>query len=235
MIFASSETLSAEVCRRAVSHFGVPVIDRYGQVERVCSAWALHDDPAGGSESQVEGVAESYYFAPACGHVELHWSHTGESHDFYEVIATSFWNSAQPMVRYRTGDLARIPKETTASDRTAICRGLKPFHGIGGRSGDFLISPDGTQLLGIDHIPRGIAEAVQVQVHQPERKRVEIWVLPGEGYEAATQSRILSNARLKIPESIDVEVIVKSALYRTERGKTPFVVRRDAEGEAELE
>ena len=167
--------------------------------------------------------------SPACGHVELQWSHAGDQHDFYEVIGTSFWNSAQPMVRYRTGDLARIPKEATAEERRAICRGLKPFHGIGGRSGDYLVSPDGTLLLGIDHIPRGIVEAVQMQVHQTSRERVEIWVVPSEAYGAGAGARIMSNARKKIPQNMEVEVIVKSTLFRTERGKTPLVIRHDAD------
>lgn len=193
---------------------GVPVIDYYGQAERVCASYSMR-------------VGE-HYFLPAYGRVELVFSHDDPEFDFYEIVGTPYWNEAQPLVRYRTGDYARLAKGMTENDIAEICLGIRPFFGVSGRQSDYLISPERGHLMGIDHIPRGIPDVVQMQFHQTALDAVQIHVVPMPGYSRATEALILKQARQKIPESMKVEVVCVDRLYRTERGKAPLVVRTGA-------
>lgn len=211
LVLSSSEVLSSETHRLGESTFGTPVLDYYGQAERVSLSYS------------IDGT--NHYFLPTYGRAELLYSHSEEDHDLYDVVGTSYWNDAQPLVRYRTGDHARLPKGLTRQDIDDIALGLRPFFGIAGRTDEFLLSPDGARILGINHIPRGIPNMVQMQVHQRRADHVEIWVVPQAGFSEETQRLILAKARLKIPASISIDIVQVSGLHRTARGKAPLLVR----------
>ncbi|AWL99653.1 AMP-binding protein [Bradyrhizobium amphicarpaeae] len=211
MVLSSSEVLSNEVHRLGERTFGTPVLDYYGQAERVSLSYS------------IDGL--NHYFMPLYGRVELVYSHSEEDHDLYDVIGTSYWNDAQPLVRYRTGDHARLPKGLIGPALDDIALGLRPFLGIAGRSDEFVLAPDGTRILGINHIPRGIPNIVQMQLHQRRADHVEIWIIPKTGFSEETQKLILAKARLKIPASISIEIVQVSGLHRTARGKAPLLVR----------
>ena len=211
LVLASSEVLPAEINALAGDVLGAPVCDYYGQAERVCASYAFK--------------SEEHYFLPASGHVELAFSHEDEAGDYYEVIGTPYWNRAQPLVRYRTGDFARLPKGLSAADVEAVAFGILPFLGIVGRATDYTVSIDGTHLVGMDHIPRGIPHVAQMQIHQYAPERIEIHVVPLPGYGAAVEAMILDQARQKIPETTEVAIRTVDRLQRTARGKAPLVVR----------
>ncbi|NKN34557.1 AMP-binding protein [Marichromatium bheemlicum] len=211
LVFSSSEVLTPEMNEQARSMLCVPIIDYYGQAERVCASYSTR-------------VGE-HYFLPAYGHVELVFSYDDPEFDFYEIVGTPYWNEAQPLVRYRTGDYARAPKGLTESEISEICLGIRPFFGVSGRQSDYLISPEGGRLKGLGSIVRDIPDVVQMQLHQTALDTIQIHVLPMPGYSQETEKLILHQARQKIPESMKIEVVCVDRLYRTKRGKAPLVVR----------
>lgn len=187
-------------------------IDYYGLAER--NAFAYSRFP------------EGYYFLPGYGWTELHPIEETSEGTKYEIVATSLWNRAMPLVRYRTGDTITLPHNATATQREAILWGLQPFRGVQGRFGDFLVAPDGAVLMGIDHIPRDVQHVARMQVIQETPTQVRILVLPLPGYSEVDEAQILANARLKLPASMQVQVEVVEQLERTAQGKTPFVIRK---------
>lgn len=212
LVMSSSEVLDGSTQREVSSVLNVPVLDFYGQSERVCASWHMKND--------------EHYFMPAYGRVELLPAHGDEIFDFYEIIGTSYWNPAQPLVRFRTGDLARVRKGADAADLEAITLGLTPFAGIEGRRSEYVLSPEGSRIIGINHIPRNVPDIAQMQIVQTGKSKVEIHVVPLEGYGEKAAGIILANVRQKIPGNIDVEIKVVDRLTRTANGKAPLVLRQ---------
>ncbi len=81
-------------------------------------------------------------------------------------------------------------------------------------------------MTGIDHIPRDVAHVVRMQVIQERPDYVRILVLPTQEFNDTDRQQILTNARLKIPESMEVVIEIVDELVRTAQMKTPFVIRK---------
>lgn len=210
-VLSSSEMLQPEVWRLAQSILGCQIADRYGQAERVAVAHAF--------------APYAYRFTPGYAHVELMPQSEDDGARCYEIVGTSLWNTAMPLVRYRTGDLIRLPRDYGARELQEVVLGMRSFDGVIGRAHDVLIAPDGEGVLtGVNHIPRSVEHLIRLQVVQETPDRVLLRVLPAPEFSAADARRLMSNARLKIPASIDVRIQIVTALQRTHRGKTPFVV-----------
>ncbi|WP_420961624.1 hypothetical protein [Brucella sp. IR073] len=211
LILASSEVLDAGVFSEISGIFRVPVIDFYGQAERVCASHAVRPG--------------EHYFLPAYGRVELIPAYEEGESSFYEIVGTSYWNAAQPLVRFRTGDLARLPRGLSAGDVEAVTLGLLPFQGIEGRRTDYVLSPEGARLIGMNHIPRGVPGIARMQIVQKSLASIEIQVVPLEDFGEASTNAILANARQKIPSGIDIQIRTVDSVTRTKSGKAPLVVR----------
>lgn len=211
IVVSSSEVLTPELHSEAARAFKVPVLDYYGQAERVCLSYSID--------------GKSHYFVPVYGRVELRHSYDDEMYGLHEIIGTSYWNAAQPLVRYATGDLVRIPKDEGEAGIEEVALGIRPHAGISGRQSDYLVSPEGGHLIGINHIPRGVPDVAQMQVLQPSRFHVKIHVVPLATYSEQTERLIMKKARQKIPASMKIDIVVVDRLQRTARGKAPLVVR----------
>jgi phenylacetate-CoA ligase len=66
-----------------------------------------------------------------------------------------------------------------------------------GRTGDYLVSPDGARLMGIDHIPGSIHNIVRMQVFQERADAVRLIVRRN----GSDRSAILANAAKKVPRA----------------------------------
>lgn len=210
-VMSSSEMLPPDVWTHAQRQLGCAIVDRYGQAERVACAHAFAPD--------------AYRFIPGYAHVELIPDAEDESARFFEIVGTSLWNTAMPLVRYRTGDLVRLPRDYGADEIQEIADGKREFNGVIGRINDVLLDASSMRVLaGINQIPRGVENLMRLQVVQEVPEEVVLRVLPAPGFSAADADHLVRNARLKIPQSIAVRVETVSELKRTSRGKTPFVV-----------
>ena len=205
----SSEVLTAEMSSLAQAVLGTRVLDYYGQAERVGFAWG---DPHGG-----------YRFEPTYSVNELRHVESTEDAEVYELIGTTLWNTAMPLVRYRTGDQFLLARGTSAA---AVADGLESFRGIVGRSGDYLISPSGAHLMGIDHIPRSVPHLVRAQFVQESLDEVTLRVIPAPGFDEACRRLLLAHARRKLPPEMRLTIETTAELLRNASGKAPLVVRR---------
>ena len=210
LTLTSSETLTAATRALVAETLRTEVVDYYGQAERVTFAYDLG--------------AAGYRFLPGYGFTELIPAAEGDG--LHEIVGTSFWNLAMPLIRYRTGDLVRLDGSSGLAEIESICHGIGTIQGIGGRSGDFLLSPSGGRLMGIDHIPRDVANVLRVQVVQETRTHVRILVLPKEGFGDADREHLAANAARKLPPTMTWSIEVVDALERTPALKAPFVLRR---------
>ena len=141
------------------------------------------------------------------------------------IIATGFWNTAMPLVRYDTGDLLYLPDDCGPGELEQIARGERPFVGLAGRSGEYLLTRAGLRIIGLNHIPRDVANIYQVQLVQTGWNTLTIHVLAKAEFGAADEQALLAGARAKLPASFEVTVKRVDGLRRTAGGKIPFVVR----------
>jgi phenylacetate-CoA ligase len=212
LVVCSSEMPTDSTRPLAQQALHAELVDYYGQAERVAFAYSFEQG--------------AYYFLPGYAWTELIPVKQEPDGVIYEIVGTSLWNLAMPLVRYRTGDCIKLPEGVSASELESICFSLTPFEKILGRSGDVLIAPDDAVLTGIDHIPRDVDHVVRMQVIQERLDWVRILVIPDAGFSEADRQQILANARLKIPESMEVSVEVVESLERTAQAKTPFLIRK---------
>jgi phenylacetate-CoA ligase len=213
-VLTSSEVLHPQVWRLAERTLGCKLADHYGQAERVAFAYA----PASGE----------YRFLAGYSHVELVATGRDGPHTFYEVVGTSLWNHAMPLVRYRTGDLIRLPSAFTPQQVKEVAQGARTFPGVLGRDSDILISPDGVRLTGIDHFQRDIANLRRIQVIQESATQVRVLVLGMPSFSEQDATQLMGNIRRKLPASMRVDIEQVEALERTSLGKVPFVIHRSA-------
>jgi phenylacetate-CoA ligase len=221
VMFASSETLSAPVHRALEEYFGCPVINYYGQAERVCLAWSTRPD--------------EWYFDPRYGRVELGEPEPCDaSVSVARIIGTSYWNTTMPLIRYDTGDSVYVPRHYGAKELAEIAAGKRPFPGIAGRDNEYLLDRDGMRILGLNQIPREIDHVFQLQLIQPDFDTLWIDVLAMPGFGEKDVQAIEERAQAKVPASMRITVRVVERLYKTPRGKIPLVVRQVAESGEEI-
>lgn len=211
-VLCSSEVLHDRVWKAARETLDCRLLDYYGQAERVAFAYAT--------------APGEYRFLPGYAHVEFEPAGNEGDHKLYEIVGTSLWNRAMALIRYRTGDLIRVPASWGERELEELSLGERTFSGVMGRDSDILITPDGVKVTGISHFQRDVSNIVRIQVIQESATEVVILVLPTEEYTDHDRDRLLHNAREKLPKSMEVDIRSVTALERTARGKTPFVIHR---------
>ncbi|MEM7100805.1 MAG: hypothetical protein AAF541_21260 [Pseudomonadota bacterium] len=210
LVLTSSEMISATEISLIERTLGCVLIDYYGQGERLCFAARDFDG--------------QYWFQPAYGFVEL--LRTTPTSDTAEVIATGYWNKLMPLIRYRTGDLAKLPADATDDDLLKIAAGQAPFEGIVGRVNEYIVTADGGKVGGLNHLPRGVANLIQMQVIQHDYDRLTFKILTDTGFDESNQQALNSNIAQLIPPSIETEVKIVNELESLPNGKRPFVIRK---------
>ncbi len=213
-VLCSSEVLHSRVWQAARETLNCRLLDYYGQAERVAFAYAT--------------APGEYRFLPGYSHVEFEPAGTEGQHKLYEIVGTPLWNRSMALIRYRTGDLIRLPATWGERELEELALGLRTFSGVLGRDSDILVTPDGVKVTGISHFQRDVANIVRIQVIQESASKVVILVLPMDGYSERDREHLMHNAREKLPRNMHVEIRSVSALERTARGKTPFVIHRPA-------
>jgi len=212
LVVCSSEMLTTATRRLAEGVLGAELVDYYGLAERVAFAYSFGN---GG-----------YHFLPGYAWIELIPLYRKPEGAVYEIVGTSLWNYAMPLVRYRTGDCILLPHNMSENQLDAIRFGVSVFQEVMGRAGDALLTPDGRVLTAMDYIPRDVECVVRMQVVQERVDLVRVLVVADEGFGDSQRQQILTNARRKIPESIHIEVEQVDALEQGAQMKTPFFITK---------
>jgi len=215
LILSASEILHPGGRNVMETAFNASVIDWYGMAERVVIAHSKKDG--------------EFWINPAYGWVELlPISEDGlpSGQACAEIIATGFWNEAMPLIRYRTGDHLVYRSDYGSQDLQDVALGLKPFIGILGRDNEYLLSPHGQTLIGMDHLPKEINRIVRMQVVQEALDEVRVLVIPAPGFGDADRGLLMTNIRRKIPNDMKVRIELVAAFHPLPNGKIPYVIRK---------
>jgi phenylacetate-CoA ligase len=145
-------------------------------------------------------------------------------HEPGEIVVTSFYNYAMPLIRYKLGDVG-IP-----SNKKCSCgRGFPLMNSVEGRTDDFLILPSGRIIsprginYGIEYIP-GITEYRTIQ---EEKGRFVVQVVKGKGFSQETISQIERQIKAGcLGENVRCEVEVLKELHKERTGKLRIIVSK---------
>jgi phenylacetate-CoA ligase len=211
-VMSSSEVLHSPVWDLAKSTLECSLLDYYGQAERVAFAYATSPG--------------EYRFLPGYAHVEFRKVATEGDLATYEIIGTSLWNLAMPLVRYATGDLIRLPKSWGTRELKELAFGARTFAGVLGRDSDILLTPEGVKVTGISHFQRDVKNIMRIQVVQETQHAVIVRVLAKPEFSSRDHEALLHNVHAKLPSTMQVQIEVADKLERTALGKTPFVIHR---------
>ena len=122
-------------------------------------------------------------------HVELHEPKSTVRGDaaIGEVLLTDLYNEGMPLIRYANGDMA------TAQQGACACgRGLPLLARVDGRKLDTLRSPDGRLMPGEYFVYAflSIPYVRRYQVVQREPAAIDVYVVPEQGFDSATEDMI---------------------------------------------
>ncbi len=193
LCICTSETCSVEDKKVMEQGFGVPIVREYGLSEACIVAfdtdngWLLNDDTL--YTEVVDG----------------------------QIVVTSLFNTAMPMIRYATGDMGTI------TDRDE--NGYRYVKELTGRTNDTVLLPNGRKAAGLSfyYVARSVLEQTDVLkefiIRQTAINKFEFDVVAARSLSDAEQELLKNKTRDYL--SADVEVVVHQVkhIQRPESGK----------------
>jgi phenylacetate-CoA ligase len=204
-VITSSESMTAARVGLIEEVFEAPVVDHYGQTERVVMAGACEH---GG-----------YHVFPDYGIVEL--LPVAGVASRWELVGTGLHNWGFPLLRYRTGD-----EVGAAASGPCGCGRAFPLLGrIGGRVEDSFTAADGRPLPLPGSVIDDLVGVREAQVAQLGWGCFEVRVVPGPGFdELAVQRAVRRNVDRFFGVGQRVSVKVMARIPRPPGGKLKSAV-----------
>lgn len=214
-VLTSSETMRPAQRDLLRDVFGGPIVDLYGQTERVAMAGTCEQG--------------AMHIFPDYGIVEL--ESVPDVPDRWELIGTPLHNWGFPIFRYRTGDVV-------GPAPTAPCACGRAFPRLGvldGRVEDRFVTADGRPLPLPSTVIDDVTGLREAQIAQLAPGRFEIRMVPGVGFDAERiEQQFLRNVDRLFGPGQDVTVVIRKALPRSASGKLKSAVVEGARPETPL-
>lgn len=138
-----------------------------------------------------------------------------------EIVLTSLYNYAMPLIRYKLGDIVCI-----SGKKCACGRGFPLITSIEGRADDFLILPSGKKISPrMINVIEDIPGVSMYKTVQETKNRIVVNLVKGKGFNDKTISEIKKNIKIGcLGEDVEVEVKLVEELPLERRGKLRAVV-----------
>lgn len=205
-IALSSEAFYVHQIELIKKVFQCPIMDLYGQVERVAALGRCS--------------ADHYHPLPNYSHIEF----VDRGDNWHEIVGTAYYNRTMPLIRYATGDLVEL------SDSQCSCGSELPnITQIHGRKGD-LITIRGNSFTGsllslaLNKV-KGLVES-QFVVHGEQSMTLRM-VTNDEFDDGQLNILKQSLSMLGPPDILKFEKV--DLIERTPAGKFKFIVKQEAE------
>lgn len=207
-IITGSEPLFAVQRELIETQFGGKAFAGYGMAERVAYA--------------AECEFGRMHVNPEYGHVEIVDAEGQATSNEGSIVATSFHNSAMPLIRYKLEDSAQLDHAPCPCGRD-----FKVLKNLNGRTGDQLFD-----LHGIPVNPtvltfpfKGVDGINRAQVAQVARDKWVIRLVPDSNYRDADGARLLENFNNLVSTNIHVQLIIVKEIKNLPNGKFKWVTQ----------
>ena len=135
------------------------------------------------------------------------------------MICTALNNRAMPFIRYKVGDVASL------KDGMCACGVAFPLvERIIGRVEDYVRTPDGRFVGRLDHLFKDVQHVREAQILQRKVDEVVLRVVRAEGYTPKDEQTVLTEARQRLGNAMQIRFEYVEALERTAGGKLRFIV-----------
>lgn len=174
-IFSANEVLTPQYRAMAESFFGCPVLDSYGHME--------------GTVAISQCMKGGYHINSDYGIMEFDNLKTSADKNTLlgQVIGTSLYNLAMPLIRYEVGDDIEL---FTESQICPCGRTLPLVKVIHGRSEDTIITPDGRFITSMFIVPEFTKGIRFVQFVQESKTDLHINVVPEKEWDARQEDKL---------------------------------------------
>ena len=210
-IFSTAELLDPDTRRIINSAFDLNVVDLFGCIEVNRTAWECQEHC--GYHMDVDSIVMEL----------LDDGESVSAGERGEVVYTSLYNYAMPLIRYQVGDVA------TPTDETCPCgRGLPLLKSVEGRKDDFIRLPSGktispiTMHLIVKHTP-GIVEC---QVVQESLDKISVILVVTDKFTDVLSERLVREIKQALNCEVSVDIHVVDAIQRGPNGKMRMVISK---------
>jgi phenylacetate-CoA ligase len=205
-VITASESLLAVFAERIQRALGAPVTDHYGMAEF-----------AGNMAKCEQG---RYHLDFECGCLEgrpLAGSDQGEQ----SLLLTGWGNPAMPFIRYEVGDYG-----TPATGACPCGRQSESWARIDGRTEDYIRTPDGRMVVGLNQVMEYAEGAREIQIYQERPTEIEVRVVAGPRYSSASERAMLRELRRRVGNELAIRFVTLASIPRSGSGKFRAVVSK---------
>ncbi|WP_159309874.1 phenylacetate--CoA ligase family protein [Spiribacter roseus] len=201
-IVSGSDSLVPRYERLISRVFGAPVTEQYGMTEFA------------GNISKCE--KGNFHVDFECGLVEVEGGNAAEGG---ALILTGWGNPAMPFIRYRIGDAAVPLSGSCDCGRQSFC-----FSQIEGRLEDYVVTPDGRRVTGMNQVFEYVTNAIEMQVYQEQLDLIEVRVVPGPNFGARDKDEFTREFRRRAGSEMAIKFRMVSSIDRSQSGKIKAVI-----------
>lgn len=183
--------------------FGVPVTEQYGTGE-ACGNISKCEDGNWHVDFEI-GIIEFLEIENCSGKARM--------------VFTGLQNEAMPFLRYEIGDVVELSNRTCSCGRKSMV-----IDGIDGRDEDYLITPDGRKIMGLNQAFEWTNGVKELQLVQAESAQVEVRVVPDLGYSPSDEQILERELRKRVGQEMQIRFRIVDSIPRTVSGKYRAVV-----------
>lgn len=134
--------------------------------------------------------------------------------DNHELILTGWGNAAMPFIRYKIGDYG-VP-----DDSDCECgRNSDTFSGIAGRLEDYVITPDGRKLIGMNQVFEYAENALEIQLFQKKKDEVIFRIVPDQDFNKNDRAALEREFRRRAGNKIQIKFEIVTSIEKSSSGK----------------
>lgn len=203
-VVTGSDALLPDYEKTIVRVFRSPVTEQYGMTEFA------------GNMSKCEHG--KFHVDFECCHVE--GSPRG-SDDAHALLITGWGNPAMPFIRYELGDLGVADVAGCDCGRSSPC-----YAKIEGRLEDYIVTPDGRKLIGMNQVFEYAKNARQMQLFQLSGDVVEFRIVPDSGFGEEDKNALRREFIRRAGSGMEIRFKVVDRVELSDSGKTKAVISK---------
>lgn len=213
VIFVTSERLydyQRELIERI---FNAPVANGYGGRD---AGFIAHECPSGKMHISAEDIIVEVVRNDGTN------CEPGESG---EIVVTHMATGDFPFIRYKTGDIGRL-----SNDLCDCGRGLPVLEQVEGRTTDFVVASNGTQIHGLSliYILREIDSVDSFKIVQESTSKTSVLIVPTSTYTDSVEENIVAAFKARLGSNVTIDITIVDSIAAEASGKYRYVVSKVA-------
>ncbi|GMM68932.1 phenylacetate--CoA ligase family protein [Alteromonas sp. MTD1] len=213
VIFVTSERLydyQRELIERI---FNAPVANGYGGRD---AGFIAHECPSGKMHISAEDIIVEVVRNDGTN------CEPGESG---EIVVTHMATGDFPFIRYKTGDIGRL-----SNDLCDCGRGLPVLEQVEGRTTDFVVASNGTQIHGLSliYILREIDSVDSFKIVQESTAKTSVLIVPTSTYTDSVEENIVAAFKARLGSNVTIDITIVDSIAAEASGKYRYVVSKVA-------